>query len=280
LVRRQVLVPVAYGLYARAALVPIAADGRPRDHLLRVAAALTLAGPEAAASHHDAAVIHGLDLLDHPPADFVAVTRPFGLAGSRTGRPGIRVHNASLPPGHVTTRHRIRVTSAARTVIDLARNCSFRSGVVTADSALHSRQTSKADLLAVIQACPRWPGIHRARAVADFADARAESVFESISRVVFHEQRLPPPELQVWVGGDALVIGRVDFLWRRYRTVAEADGVIKYSDPNRARLQLQRDAELREAGFEVVHFTWNELHLAPGQVAQSIRAAFRRGAAR
>ncbi|HXP21504.1 MAG TPA: DUF559 domain-containing protein [Streptosporangiaceae bacterium] len=244
-----------------------------------MASALTLAGPEAAASHHDAAVIHGLDLLDGPPADFVAVTRPPDAAGSRTGRPGIRLHNASLPPGHVTSRRGMGVTSAARTVIDLARNTPFRSGVVTADSALHAKQTSKVELLAVIQACQRWPGIQRAREVVDFADARPESVFESISRVVFREQRLPPPELQVWVGGDGLVVGRVDFLWRKYRTVAEADGAIKYSDPDRARRQLQRDASLREAGFEVVHFTWKELHIAPAQVAGSIRAAFRRGTA-
>jgi very-short-patch-repair endonuclease len=113
----------------------------------------------------------------------------------------------------------------------------------------------------------------------EFSDARSESAFESISRVVFREQRLPPPELQIWVGGDGLVIGRVDFLWRRYRTIAEADGAAKYQNPDRARRQLRRDAELRAAGFEIVHFTWGELHMAPAQVAQSIRMAFRRGVA-
>jgi len=34
---------------------------------------------------------------------------------------------------------------------------------------------------------------------------------------------------------------------------------------------------LREAGFEVVHFTWRDLTIAPDQVIRSIRAAFRRG---
>jgi very-short-patch-repair endonuclease len=151
--------------------------------------------------------------------------------------------------------------------------------VVTADSALHTKQTSRGELREIVQACARWPGIQRARDVVEFCDGRSESVFESISRVVFREHRLPPPELQVWVGGDDQVAGRVDFLWRKYRTVAEADGAAKYSDPTRARMQLQRDARLREAGFEVVHFGWQELQLAPGQVTDSIRAAFARGGA-
>jgi very-short-patch-repair endonuclease len=81
------------------------------------------------------------------------------------------------------------------------------------------------------------------------------------------------------MGDDEVVIGRVDFLWRAYRTIGEADGAIKYADPSRALAQLQRDAELRAAGFEVVHFTWDEIVRVPSQVAASIRAAFRRAAA-
>ena len=63
------------------------------------------------------------------------------------------------------------------------------------------------------------------------------------------------------------------------RTIAEADGALKYANPERARWQLRRDALLREAGFEVVHFTWHELTAAPDQVIGSIRAAFGRAGA-
>ena len=169
------------------------------------------------------------------------------------------------------------VTSVARTVVDLARSSSFRSGVAVADSALHDKKTTDSELRAVVAGCSRWPGIGRARRVVEFSDARSESPFESIARVAFRDGGLPPPELQVWVGGDSLgVIGRADFLWREHRTIAEADGAVKYADPDRARKQLRRDADLREAGFEVVHFTWHELATAPHQVIDSVRAAFRR----
>jgi very-short-patch-repair endonuclease len=61
--------------------------------------------------------------------------------------------------------------------------------------------------------------------------------------------------------------------------VGEADGAIKYADPARAMAQLNRDARLRAAGFEVVHFTWRDITQAPDQVVASLKAAFRRGAA-
>lgn len=73
------------------------------------------------------------------------------------------------------------------------------------------------------------------------------------------------------------MIGRADFLWRAYRTIGEADGAVKYADPARAMAQLERDARLRAAGFEVVHFTWQQITRTPDHVVASIRAAFQRG---
>jgi len=186
------------------------------------------------------------------------------------------VRAVALPPAQVTRRNGLPVTSVARTVVDLARTTPFRSGVVTADCALHLGKTTKAELAVVIATCARWPGVDRARRVVEFSDGRSESPFESIARVAFRDGGLPPPELQVWVGGDAGPVGRADFLWREHGTIAEADGALKYADPDRARQQLRRDADLREAGFEVVHFGWAELTLAPSQVIHAIKAAFAR----
>lgn len=279
LIRQGVLVPVGRGVYARAVPAAEAAADPAARHALRVAAALALVGPGAVGSHRSAAVIHGLGLVGRLRDGPVAVTRPQGCGGSRTARPGVCLHTAALPAGQVVCRRGVRVTSVARTVVDLARTSSFRAGVVAADSALHEKQATRAELRAVITTCGRWPGIQQARQVVAFADARSESVLESISRVAFRDQGLPPPDLQAWVGDDNGVIGRTDFLWSGCRTIGEADGAIKYSDPARAMAQLQRDALLRAAGFEVVHFTWDEIMREPGQVAAAIRAAFRRGTA-
>ena len=68
----------------------------------------------------------------------------------------------------------------------------------------------KLELSSVLAACASWPGVRRVRRVLEFSDQRSESVLESCARVTFDERGLPPPELQVNIGGDE-IIGRVDF---------------------------------------------------------------------
>jgi hypothetical protein len=272
------------GVYASAAAVTAVTGGARGDqarqageHLLRVAAALAVTGSRSVGSHDSAARVYGLGVLGRDPAPVIEMTRAPGGQGGRTGRPGVRVHVAALPLDHVVSYRGVPLTSVPRTVIDLARILPFAQAVAVADSALNARLTSKGQLSAVTAECPRWPGVKRAREVTEFSDPRAESVLESLSRAAFHQFGLPPPDLQVWVGDDGEVIGRVDFLWRRYRTIGEADGAVKYETPARARAQLDRDARLRAAGYEVVHFTWPEITRVPEQVVESIRMAFRRG---
>jgi predicted transcriptional regulator of viral defense system len=279
LARRGAWLRLAHGAFAPAELVAAEAGDPAGQHAVRVAAALAVNGPGAVASHHSAALIHALELLGRNPGETVALTRAPGATGCRTGRPGIRIHMAALPAGHVITRRGLPVTSVARTVVDLARASSFRAGVVVADFALRSRQASKADLDLCLTTCARWPGIQNARRVIAFADGRAESVLESISRVPFDDLGLPLPDLQAWVGDKDEIIGRADFLWRAYRTVGEADGALKYADPARAIAQLERDAKLRAAGFEVVHFTWRDITRTPDKVLARVKTAFGRGAA-
>lgn len=149
--------------------------------------------------------------------------------------------------------------------------------MVLADSALHKKRATKRELQSALIRCRRWRGARRAAEVVDFADGLSESPLESLARVVFRDCGLPPPQLQALVGSDEGIVGRVDFLWPRYRTIAEVDGAMKYDNRSQAMYQLRRDARLREAGFEVVHFDWREITTDPVAVAESIRAAFRRG---
>jgi hypothetical protein len=265
---------VRHGVYARADMVATLASRRDGTHLLQAAAVL-MATRSTVASHQTAALIHELDILGKLPRDVVLTKRP----GCNRARPlGTRVHWAELSGAQVTEKHGMRVTTVARTVVDLARTLEFRAGVVTADSALHGNFVTKAELAAELASARRSRGIQRAMEVVAFADARAESVLESIARVTFRNCGLPPPELQVWAGG-AEVVGRVDFLWRKFRTVAEVDGLMKYADPARAILQLERDKRLRDAGYEVVHLSWQEITENPAYVAAAIRSAFRRSQA-
>ncbi len=149
---------------------------------------------------------------------------------------------ADLPGEHVTALYGVPATTAARTVVDIARTATFMEGVVVADSALYERHTSRTELRRTISRCARWPGLEQARQVVEFANGLAESAFESCARVVFSDQGLPPPELQVHISGrDRTVIARVDFFWRRYGVIAEADGLLKYDSGEGAIAELKRD---------------------------------------
>jgi hypothetical protein len=257
--------------------------------MLRVAAATAILGGDAVGSHADAAAVHKLALSTRPKANSISVSRPLGAPCTKSSqRSLIQLRISDLPAEHRVLRDVVPVTSVARTVVDLARTTSLREGVVVADSALHHKLTTKTELYAVLDRCGRWPGIAQARRAVDFSDALSESPLESLARLVFADAGLPPPQLQAWVGGDLAgesgegsggrPLGRADFYWPDHSTIAEADGAIKYADPSRAQQQLQRDDDLRQAGFQVVHFTWQQLHTNPAQIIQSIRAAFTQAA--
>lgn len=275
-VRAGDLVRIRHGAYATASILAAAKTDPRLSHALHAAPVVSRIHG-AVASHHSAALMYGLSLLDPPPGDTVTLTVPLAKQTGRSSRTGVIRHTAELPPGHVAELYGVPVTTAARTVADIARTATFMEGVVVADAALYERHTSKAELRRVLESCQRWPGLGRARQVVEFSSPLAESPLESCSRVIFREQDLPAPELQVNIIGRAgHFVARADFLWRQHHTIAEADGLLKYNGREDAIAQLERDRLLREAGYEVVHFTWKELFTDPAAIAASIRTAFTR----
>ena len=242
------------------------------DRLRVTAAAACRSLPGTVASHTTAALLRGIAVLGK---DELCLTREragghYDLAGSH------RLYVAALPDEHICRRDGLPMTVDARTVVDLARR-SFDGGVVAADCALHLGRVTVAELEAVLERCRGWPGVQRARDVAAFADARAESPLESISRVRMRRNDVPPPELQVEIGPF-----RVDFLWEDRRTVGEADGMVKYdgADPDVLRAEKLRQEYLDDQGFEVVRWRWAHTRDGGTAMAARIMHGFRRSAQR
>ncbi len=273
---------VARGVYAPTDWLESLADDPRRLHAVAVGALISR-NPGLVASHESAAYLHGIDLL--LPAGrrvpLVTLTRR-AKDPSRALVHGALVRAATLPDDHVTTAFGVPVTTVARTVMDIARTSGFIEGVVAADSALRSHVVVKVEFAIILEECGQWPGVVRARQVLGFADGRAESALESVARVRFAEFGVRPPDLQVNIRGKEGFIGRADFCWHPYRTIAEADGAMKYDDQGRerARAQLARDEKFHDEGWGTVHFTWREIFHEPAPAIDRLRRTFTRHAHR
>jgi hypothetical protein len=270
LVRSGQLVRMRQGVYATKRAVDWAGADPVRAYVLTVLAAKATVGRKAVASYHSAALLHRLSLLKPPPKGAVALTLPLARPWNRAKPADVVFHASELPPEHVTRLYKLSLTTAARTVADLARTLPFMDAVVVADSALNQGKATRPELHQILEECAGWPGVRQARRVADFADERAESPLESAARVVFDEAGLDSPELQVTIHGEEFA-ARVDFLWRKQMLAVVADGLVKYNDRKDLLAERERDRQLGEAGYTVIHFTWKELFQAPEIVIARIR---------
>lgn len=248
------------------------AHGSTDRGVARLSAVLQRFGSGAALSHRSAARILGLPLVGVEPGA-TDVTVPG--ARSRTRR-GVSVHGRNLPPEHVQQVGPLRVTNPVRTAVDLARVLAFPAAVCVADAGLRISGHSQEQVSALL-AVDAGPGSRSARRVLAFADARAESPGESLSRVAIASHGLPPPQLQTWVGDATEQIGRVDFLWPAHRTVGEFDGRGKYDRADVLWAEKCREDRLRAAGFQVVRWTWADVTGDFTAVAARLCAAFVRG---
>ncbi len=231
--------------------------------------------PLVVGSHHSAARLLGIDLLSWPDAP--TLTRLPKAPGTKMP-PGVQLYRSSLPERHVSIIQRVPVTSPARTVVDLARALPFVDAVVAADAALRARITNPPELRNVLGDCRHWPGVRYAAKVVEFADPWAESVLESIARVVFAEHELPAPQTQVPIIDGASIVARVDFYWKQYRTIAETDGLLKYTSADVLRAEKLRQERLADLGYEIVRITWPQITKQPAETAARIRRAFARAA--
>lgn len=193
-------------------------------HLAQVRAATPYLNETTYVDRVSAAVVHGLPVFAGRLRR-VTVVRTGG--GHGVVRPLIHARSGVVDPAEATVIDGMPVTNLARTAADLARQLPFIEGVMTLDAALRLG-VEKEDVFAQLE------GRHGARPAARallFADARAESPGESISRAVMHLAGLPAPDLQHEIfAADGRLVGRLDFHWDEADVGGEFDGRTKYTD--------------------------------------------------
>ena len=232
--------------------------------LLEPALVLDRLGSTAALSHQTAARRHGLDLIDNG-GEHVTVGRNI----SRRTEPGWHVHRRDVRPDDVVVLDGCRVTSALRTVHDLARVLPLGAALATAESALRHRAVLTADLRARLTASRgAWAS---GPATVGRLVTRSDSVLESLAAALFHQAGLPPPRRQYDVSEcDGALVARVDFCWPGARLVVEVDGFAFHSDRAAYRRDRERGNDLERLGWRVLRFSWEDVVSRPLQVAAMI----------
>jgi hypothetical protein len=231
-------------------------------------------------SHLSAAVLHGLPLWDDL-LDRVHLTRD-RVTGAKLRRYS-QLHVGALSTDEITELDGIRVTTVARTAVDVARTQSFVRSVAIGDAAL-AAGLEQAELARAVDRATGRRGVAAARRMLDFCDGRSESVGESTSRVVLCDAGLPAPDLQYKVYDGAALMARVDFCWEEANTIGEFDGRIKYgrllrrgqSAGEAVYDEKMREDMLRDLGWQVVRWIWSDLR-HPRLVADRLNRAFVRG---
>lgn len=211
-------------------------EEKHRAHVIAVAR--DARGP-AVMSHSSSAVLWRLPLWD---MKLVRVHMTTDAPHRISSSPDVRRHVAPLPPGDLALVDGIRCTSLERTVFDLIRVLPLASAVAVADAAerqmgergwewdLDAVTSWRRSLASRIDAATGARGVRQARWVSAFADGRAQSPGESVSRLHLHRLGFEAPDLQVPVPAPGGSTYFVDFGLRGVRAFGEFDGKGKYLD--------------------------------------------------
>ena len=269
--------------------IATAAPGEdPQAAHLRAALAEQVRNPGLVLDRTSGALAHGLPLrhsssvLAAPPT-FLRAASP-SVRGQRHAKRAVRVTGA-LPDHHVVTMPSgLVVTSRARTAVDVAARTSTDEALMVLDAAAHlelvdlagrprrlyrdprALTAAKRPLLEAAEVAGLAPRLEWALRIAD---ARRESPLESFSVACFADAGLPRPSHQVQITtqqGDYYP----DNLWEQYRLIGEADGEDKYEDPTASTREKLRDGDLRDLGYDVLHWAGTEMFRAPSRVVDRL----------
>lgn len=253
----------------RGAYAPIeqwsAADGRAR-HILLMRAVAHDADGDVVFAGLSAAAAWGMPIEGDFPEAVMVIHAP--RSGGKS-EPGVRRTVVGGRDVAVVERGGLRVTTLARTAIDVARASGFPAAVAVVDWARWIKNPERVSLdelwHEVERAGWRTGREHVTRAV-EYSVELSGSFGESIARVTIILLGFEAPELQV-VFRDAEGRIETDFFWRKVGIAGEFDGKVKYmrqeythGDPvDVLWREKRREDRLRRMVAGVLRITWDDV---------------------
>jgi hypothetical protein len=224
-------------------------------------------GPEAVVSHRAAAALWELDGIRPGHVEFT-VPR-----GQRNRVAVGQVHSSlSLEAADVATLRPHRLTSVARTIVDIANGLTIRRLEAVVDGACRDRLTTEHELDERITALRR-PRRSKLRTVLghDGGTGRPHTWLERETLALFERADGPVPRMQVELtaGGQ---VARVDGCFDEHRLVVEVAGHRTHSTRRQRQADNERRLRLEQAGYRVLEFTYEDVTERPQYVLDVVYA--------
>lgn len=276
-VRSGALVRIRHGAYALPAVWE-AADALER-YLLRTRAVRIKYGAAVAVSHHSAHLLRGGPDFEIP-LDTVHVTHLDRLRDRNQS--GIEHHSGVCRVLDVSRDELGWITSPARTALDVASRLPRDPAVAVLDWYLQRGHVNHEQLKSTFDSMRTWPGTLSLQIALRLADGLAESVAETMFRLLCLDAGLPAPVAQYVIRDGRRFVARVDFAWPGHKVIVEVDGMSKYQRLRRPGESVEttvirekrREDDVREVtGWIVIRIVWADL-LNPARTVARLRQAF------
>ena len=230
-------------------------------------AAVLASGPDAVLSHWSAAALW---VIRPNSRSFIHITTP---QKSRSWK-GIRRHHSPLPADEVTVEEGIPVTTAPRTIFDLA---ATEPEDVIENLLREAEFLELWDRLSLRDLTERYPGKRGVRKVRvalerleEEPSGRRRSKLEERFAPFLRRHHLPLPRFNDWI-----LLGpkryQVDCHWPGTGQIVELDGWKGHGTRSAFREDRARDRALRVAGYSATRLTWNQLDDEPEAVSADLR---------
>jgi len=241
----------------------------------RFMAAVLAAGPGAVLSHRSAAELWGIRASASQRVEVSAPTR------RRAGR-GVRAHLASLANDELTELEEIPVTTASRTLLDLAAVLDGQRLERALREAEFRRLGDATSLTVLLKRHPRRRGtalLRRILAAGRLGDGVTRGELEDCFVAFLDAAGLPRPGLNRHIEAAGRLI-ECDSVWRDGRLIVELDGHATHGRRSAFEDDRARDRALSAAGWRVVRVTWRQLEREAGPLESDLRRLLGEGEAK
>jgi len=205
-------------------------------------------------------------------AKWISSSRPAEIIHPNRRSPShLQVWEASIADDEIASIHGIRMTTPARTALDLACRYPVDEAVPAIDSLARATHLKPADVGVLVRRYAGRRGMKRARVALDLVDSGAESPRETWLRLLLVRAGIPRPQTQIVVYDEfGQPMAYLDMGWKDILVAVEYEGDHHRTDRRQFNKDIRRIETLTDMGWIVVRVTSED---CDADIVRRVRAA-------